>query len=118
MARREELNRRRFDGDLSFALAVTFTVKQSQFERFVELVRANAAASLRVEPGCLRFDVLVPRNETPPTRVFLYEIYRDRAAFEAHVASAHFQEFDRASGPLVVSKSVDEYRGWENAKAP
>jgi len=107
---------RRSERELSFALAVAFKVKQTEFDRFLDLVRANAAASLSAEPGCLRFDVLIPRAETPATTVFLYEIYRDRAAFDEHLASPHFRAFDRAVSDMVISKSVDEYRGWEHAK--
>ena len=41
-----------------------------------------------------------------PTHVFLYEIYRDRAAFDLHLASDHFRQFDQRSRDLVVSKTV------------
>ena len=44
------------------------------------LVCANAAASLKGEPECLRFDVLTPL--AGGDEVLLYEVYRDRAAFE------------------------------------
>lgn len=114
--RGEEFDPKRSGGELSFALAVTFKIKQTKLDRFLDLVRANAAASLRAESGCLRFDVLVPFSEAPSTRVFLYEIYRDRAAFEEHLASRHFKEFDRAAAEMVTSKSVEQYRGWEHAK--
>jgi quinol monooxygenase YgiN len=33
-------------------------------------------------------------------------VYEDEAAFEAHVQSSHFDEFDRESAPLVTNKSV------------
>jgi quinol monooxygenase YgiN len=39
----------------------------------------------------------------------LYEIYDDRAAFEAHLKTAHFASFNRASEPLVADKTVVEY---------
>jgi len=31
----------------------------------------------------------------------VFETYRDRAAFDAHVGSAHSVEFNRRLGPLV-----------------
>ena len=65
---------------------------------------ANAGASARDEPGCRRFDVVVPLGEAD--RVFLYEIYDDRAAFDAHVKTAHYAAFDEASRPYVASKTV------------
>lgn len=38
--------------------------------------------------------------------MFLYEIYDDAAAFEAHKQTAHFAVFDRESAPLVAAKEV------------
>ena len=67
----------------------------------------NARASIRDEPGCRRFDVLEPAGE--PDRIFLYEIYDDRAAFDAHVRSPHFQKFQAECGDLVAGKNVVEY---------
>ena len=61
------------------------------------------ARSLAEEEGCLVFEVLQPQGED---RIVLYEIYRDRAAFDLHVASAHFRRFDEATSPLVTSKAV------------
>ena len=46
------------------------------------------AARSATKPGCRRFDVIEPLGEAD--RVMLYEIYDDRAAFEAHVQTAHF----------------------------
>jgi len=41
--------------------------------------------------------------------VVLYEIYDDRAAFQAHVKTPHFAAFDRESRDLVAAKTVREY---------
>ena len=64
----------------------------------------NAEQSRSRESGCVVFDVCID----PATRdyVFLYEVYRDSAAFEAHVASDHFKIFDRRTSDLVVQKKV------------
>ena len=64
----------------------------------------NAIDSCKLEPGCRRFDVAVP--EGAKDRVFLYEIYDDRAAFDAHLKTAHFDVFNRESADLVISKDV------------
>ena len=65
---------------------------------------ANARISTGTEAGCRRFDVIEPAND--PDSVLLYEIYDDRAAFDAHVASPHYASFDTASTGYVVGKSV------------
>jgi autoinducer 2-degrading protein len=78
-------------------------------------VRANAATSVAMEPGCQRFDVLVPRNAAPGD-IVLYEIYDDRGAFEAHLASEHFASFDRQTKAIVTNKVIVEFEAIENAK--
>lgn len=72
---------------------------------FHPIVEANAADSLRLEPGCLRFDVLRGSDDSSP-QVVLYEIYADRAAFDRHLTMPHYVEFDRLTRPMVRSKAV------------
>jgi quinol monooxygenase YgiN len=100
----------------AFAITVAFELVDGGFPEFHRLVAENAALSVKLEPDCLRFDVLTPADAAQPTHVFLYEIYRDRAAFDLHLASDHFRQFDRRSRDLVVSKTVAAYAVEENAK--
>jgi quinol monooxygenase YgiN len=44
------------------------------------------------EPGNLAYEVHAEEGAEPPAFI-LYEQYADRAAFDAHAASAHFAEF-------------------------
>lgn len=90
-----------------YVITVDFRLKPGAMDDFRKLMDANAIASFAEEPGCQRFDVLIPKDQWD--RVFLYEIYDDRAAFEAHLRSPHFQSFNSASAPLVQSKQVAEY---------
>ncbi len=89
-----------------FVVMVDFTVKPGSMAAFRALVDANARASCRDEAGCRRFDVLVPKDEED--RVVLYEIYEDRAAFDAHLATAHYAAFNRDSAGHVTAKRVSE----------
>jgi (4S)-4-hydroxy-5-phosphonooxypentane-2,3-dione isomerase len=41
-----------------------------------------------------------------PCSFFLYEVYNDRAGFDAHLASAHYQRFDQLVQPWIASKDV------------
>ena len=87
-----------------FVVIVDFRLKPGADGNFRRLVEANARSSVKDEPGCRRFDVVVPRGESD--RVMLYEIYDDEAAFGAHCATAHFARFDRESAPLIERKSA------------
>jgi (4S)-4-hydroxy-5-phosphonooxypentane-2,3-dione isomerase len=84
-----------------YVLVVEFHLKPGTHGDFRALVDANARASSG-EPGCRRFDVLEPEGERD--RILLYEIYDDRAAFDAHVASDHYAAFAAASASLVAGK--------------
>ncbi|MEL7152143.1 MAG: putative quinol monooxygenase [Pseudomonadota bacterium] len=90
-----------------YVVAVTFQVHAAYAPAFLDAIRENAKQSLDVEPGCHRFDVAV--GENGPETVFLYELYTDRAAFDAHLASAHFKAFDAQVAGWIASKQVKTY---------
>ena len=90
-----------------YVITVTFQVKPAHVPEFLREIRINAANSLRLEPGCRHFDVCVsPRDART---VFLYELYDDRAAFDAHLASDHFQAFNRLTADWIESKEVLDF---------
>ena len=84
-----------------FAVTVLFRIHPDKIEAFLPLMTGNARLSREVEPGCQMFDICRDGDE-----LFLYEIYDDRAAFEAHLASDHFRAFDAAVGDMVADKQV------------
>jgi quinol monooxygenase YgiN len=73
---------------MSFVLVVRMKVAEGNEERATQLIRELAQAS-RGEPGC---ELYIPcRDPEDPRSYLFYEQYRDRAAFEEHGASEHFQ---------------------------
>ena len=90
-----------------FVITVDFKLKPGAMAAFRALIDRNARDSCRDEPGCRRFDVLLPKDEQ--NRVFLYEIYDSRTAFDAHLKTQHFDVFNRESAALVISKQVAQY---------
>jgi autoinducer 2-degrading protein len=89
---------------------VKFTVLPGAMDEFLTGLRVNAQTSLRDEPGCLRFDV--HRSEDREDEVLLYEIYRNREAFEiGHRQSEHYAQWRE-----VVARCVPE-GGHENTFA-
>ncbi|MFI0848617.1 putative quinol monooxygenase [Mesorhizobium sp. IMUNJ 23232] len=103
-------------GMAAFAITVAFELVDGAFPEFYQRVSENASQSVAVEPGCLRFDVLTPVEAGASPQVFLYEIYRDRAAFDFHLASDHYRSFDLKTRDLVSKKTVWAYSVTENAK--
>jgi quinol monooxygenase YgiN/predicted enzyme related to lactoylglutathione lyase len=68
--------------------SVHFTFTPEDADKAEALFRELRVASLK-EPGVVGFDVA--RSHDKPGVFVLWEQYRDRAAFDAHVASEHYQ---------------------------
>jgi (4S)-4-hydroxy-5-phosphonooxypentane-2,3-dione isomerase len=90
-----------------YVITVDFFLHAGTLEPFLRLIKENAQKSLSDEPGCDRFDVLIEKGS--PDHIVLYEIYQDRAAFDAHVKSRHFAQFNTASQRYVKDKKIVEY---------
>jgi len=95
-----------------YVVLAQFEVKSGQLAPMVEAAKIDAKAAVANEPGCRRFDVLVPRDGAD--RVVLYEIYDDEAAFQAHLETPHLKAFRDAIGPLIESRQVDTFEVDEN----
>jgi (4S)-4-hydroxy-5-phosphonooxypentane-2,3-dione isomerase len=83
-----------------FSLIVQLQIDPAHRDEFLDAMRANAEASVRDEPGCLRFDVCSVADD--PTRFVLYELYTDAAAFDQHKTAPHFARWRTVSSRLVV----------------
>lgn len=91
-----------------FIVTVTFNLKPGGAAAFMPMMHRQAIVSLEREPDCHQFDVCVdPEDEH---RVFLYEQYSDKAAFDLHLAASHFQKFDEEVAPLVLEKRVNVWK--------
>lgn len=91
-----------------YTILVDFRISPGAMDRFMALVLENARLSLAREPDCLIFDVLTPGDGGD--QVLLYEVYRDRRAFDAHVAMPHVRSFGAAVAPLTSAKTVTELK--------
>ena len=94
-----------------FVVTVTFTIKRENLDDFMIAMMTQAHNSLTREEGCLQFDVC--QDQDSPDRIFLYEVYSDRAAFEAHLKSPHFLEFDKTVSPWTASKVAEQWERLE-----
>jgi quinol monooxygenase YgiN len=110
-----DIEAERADREDAFAITVEFDLVDGAFDTFHRLVSENAALSVEREPGCLRFDVLVPVEAAVP-RVLLYEIYSSREAFARHLKMEHYLSFDQATRSMVRNKTVVNFRLSEFAK--
>ena len=86
------------------ALVVEFRIKHEHIAAFEREIFENARASRDIEPGCRQFDVC--RDPQDPAVFFLYELYDDEAAIQAHLGTVHYRHMDAVSAPWVERKTV------------
>lgn len=89
----------------AFGLVVRFTLKPGSEADFDELTAVTVAEVQRQEPGTLLY-VCHQVDGAPSQRIF-YELYRDRAAFDAHEAQPHVRTFLVQREALLDRTDVD-----------
>jgi D-3-phosphoglycerate dehydrogenase / 2-oxoglutarate reductase len=87
-----------------YVVLAEFQVKPDRLDEFLDVISRHAEISLAEEPGCLQFDVV--RDGEDPRRVFLYEVYADEAAFQAHRGMPHMARTGEAIGPLIEDRRI------------
>jgi len=85
-----------------FAAYFVLVVKPQNTERVLEVCLEEAAASVRDEPDCYRFDVM--RDRKNPNRLCFLEIYKDADALERHYETPHFVKMWRIVEPLLETQ--------------
>src|SRR5256885_7364034 len=76
-------------------------IDPAQLEHYKAAVREQIEAAIRVEPGVL---VLYSVSEKDnPTRIRVFEIYRDADAYKSHLESAHFKKYRAITEKMVKS---------------
>ena len=89
-----------------FGLCVRFTCKvEASAEAYDRLVAETVEAIRANEPGTLVYASHLVEGQ-PLQRIF-YELYRDRAAFEAHEAASHTRRYLDERGKYLASTEVD-----------
>jgi len=69
-------------------------------DRLLPLLMAHRARCLSVEPGTLKFEVLLPRDDE--TQVLLYEVYADDATFQSHWSGPSTNRLREEAQGLIV----------------
>ena len=82
-----------------FANVVTIEVAPGRRDQVVTLLLAHKAR-LKDEPGTLQFEVLLPKDDD--TKVRVYEMYRDAAAFEVHLKGPSLEQWKNETTGMVV----------------
>jgi autoinducer 2-degrading protein len=65
-------------------------IKRDYRDEFIEAIKEDARDSVAKEKGCLRFDVI--QDASHMDRFWLYEVYKDEAAFKVHMETPHLKK--------------------------
>lgn len=87
-----------------FVVLVNFTLVDGMADKFLEAMKMQANNSLAFENDCLIFDVCTDRDNE--NHIFLYEVYENKEAFDIHLKSKHFLEFDKLVTDWISTKTV------------
>jgi quinol monooxygenase YgiN len=83
--------------------AVDLVIVPSEMPKFIEAIKENGANAVK-EPGCREFNITVLASS--PNHVFLYEVYDNEAALEAHRQTPHFKKYQAAITGMIADRSV------------
>jgi (4S)-4-hydroxy-5-phosphonooxypentane-2,3-dione isomerase len=85
----------------SYVNAVDLDIVPAERDNYLAAITENGIAAAK-EPGCRRFDILNLASD--PNHFFLYEVYENEAAFQAHRASEHFQKYAATTAKMVAKR--------------
>jgi quinol monooxygenase YgiN len=91
-----------------FVVSVEFLIHPQHESEFRETVLKQARNSLTREADCHRFDVSIDAKDG--CRVFLYELYTDEAAYQAHRQTPHYHEFSTRVANWVAQKDIKHWQ--------
>lgn len=99
-----------------YIIVAPIQIKEGHKDEFIEALLDDAKGSVNDEPGCLRFDVV--QDAADANRVWLYEVYKDEAAFQAHTQAPHFIKFSGMIADLREPGLQGAGRGSHNIWPP
>jgi autoinducer 2-degrading protein len=83
--------------------AVDIDVVPGQVDAYLAALKENGVAAVH-EPGCHEFNITVSPKD--PNHVFIFEVYENTAAFEAHRASDHFKKYAATTKDMVAKRDA------------
>lgn len=75
------------------------TVDPNRLGEYMKFAAECGKTSIREEPGVLMMYSM--QDKLRPNRISILEIYADRAAYERHIKTAHFQKYKQGTLSMV-----------------
>lgn len=90
--------------DPLYVNAVDIDVVPGKIEDYLVAIKEVGAASIKSEPGCSEFDITVSQKD--PNHLFIFEVYENAAAFDAHLKSDHYKKYAATAKDVVAKREV------------
>src|SRR5262249_5845296 len=97
-------------GGQGFAQSGPYSIKAGglavvpgQIDAYLAALKENGAAAVH-EPGCHEFDITVSPKE--PNHVFIFDVYDNAGALEAHRATDHFKKYAATTRDMVAKRDA------------
>jgi quinol monooxygenase YgiN len=87
--------------DGQYVQVAEIEIDPAQLDAYRAAVQEQIDAAIRKEPGVLVLYAVSEKDN--PTHVRVFEIYRDRNAYEAHLGSDHFRKYKTTTEKMVKS---------------
>jgi quinol monooxygenase YgiN len=92
------------EGKTPFVRIAELKIDPAQLEDYKTAVREEMETSIRVEPGVLAIYSVALKEDSSELRFF--EIYKDEAAYQAHIASPHFRKYVEITKDMIRSRKL------------
>jgi quinol monooxygenase YgiN len=87
--------------DGQYVQVAKIEIEPMQLDAYRAAVQEQITSAIRKEPGVLVLYAVSEKDS--PTHVRVFEIYRDRNAYEAHLGSDHFKKYKATTEKMVKS---------------
>jgi (4S)-4-hydroxy-5-phosphonooxypentane-2,3-dione isomerase len=86
-----------------YVITADFEIVAADFDKYVALAKDNAAASIK-DQGCREFNIAIsPKN---PNHVYIFEVWENAAALDAHRATDHLKAYLGATKDMVAKRNI------------
>ena len=82
------------------------TIDPAQLEAYKVALKEEIETSIRVEPGVLTLYAVAVKGH--PEQIRIFEAYKDEAAYQAHLQTAHFKRYKAVTAGMVRSLTLVE----------
>jgi (4S)-4-hydroxy-5-phosphonooxypentane-2,3-dione isomerase len=83
--------------------SVDIDVVPGQIDNYLAALKENATASVH-EPGCHEFNIAVSQKDA--NHVFIFEVYDNAAALDAHRQTDHFKKYATTTKDMVAKREA------------